>query len=134
MPRRHSLHIDGFSHVNPIPAAARVGNLLMSGLINGTDPATGKPAPTLAEQCAWMFRHVRQIVESAGGHTDDIVKMSVWLQDRTQREAVNVEWLKMFPDPHNRPARLALQADLTGGLLVQCDITALIDAPMPAHP
>ena len=38
MARRTTIHVDGFSHANPIPAAARVGPLLMSGLINGTDP------------------------------------------------------------------------------------------------
>ena len=38
---RRTLHVEGFSHANPIPAACRKGPLLMSGLINGTDPATG---------------------------------------------------------------------------------------------
>jgi 2-iminobutanoate/2-iminopropanoate deaminase len=51
----------------------------------------------------------------------------VWLQDRSQRGPVNTEWLKMFPDPHSRPARHALQMDMDGGALVQCDFTAVID-------
>ena len=47
MTERHTLHVEGFSHANPIPAACRKGPLLMSGLINGTDPATGQLAETL---------------------------------------------------------------------------------------
>ena len=73
MSQRQTIHVEGFSHVNPIPAAARVGPLLMSGLINGTDPATGKPAATLEEQCRHMFAQMSRIVEAGGGSTDDIV-------------------------------------------------------------
>jgi 2-iminobutanoate/2-iminopropanoate deaminase len=48
------------------------------------------------------------------------------MKDRAQRDAVNVEWVKMFPDKHARPARHTMRADLEGGLLVQCDITAVL--------
>jgi hypothetical protein len=35
--RRKSIHIGGFKHVNPIPNACRIGNLVMSGVILGRD-------------------------------------------------------------------------------------------------
>ena len=124
---RQTLHIDGFSHVNPIPAAARKGPLLMSGLINGTDPATGQLADGLDSQCAAMFEQIRRILAAGGGTADDLVRMTVWLKDRSQREPLNREWLAMFPDPLRRPARIALHApDLAAGILVQCEITAYI--------
>ncbi len=129
---RQAIQIDGFGHVNPIPAACRVGPLLMSGLINGTDPATGTLAATLDAQCAHMFANLRRIVEAAGGTVQDIVRLSVWLKDRSQRQPLNDQWLAMFPDPYDRPARLALQAgDLSGGVLVQCEVTAYIAAAAP---
>ena len=132
MTKRQSLYVEGFGHANPIPAACRKGPLLMTGLINGTDPATGKLASTLEEQCAHMFSQVRRIVESGGGTTDDVVRMAVWLKDRSQREPLNQQWLAMFPDPHDRPARLSLQAgELSGGILVQCEVTAFIDTAPP---
>jgi enamine deaminase RidA (YjgF/YER057c/UK114 family) len=131
MAKRHTIHIEGFSHANPIPAACRVGPLLMTGLVNGTDPATGKLAETLQAQCAHMFTQVRRILEAAGGTTGDIVRMSVWLKDRSQRQPLNDQWLAMFPDPHDRPARLSVQAtELSAGILVQCEVTAYIEAPM----
>ncbi|HSV46947.1 MAG TPA: RidA family protein [Ramlibacter sp.] len=130
MPKRQTLYVEGFAHANPIPAACRIGPLLVSGLINGTDPATGKLAQTLEQQCAHMFTQVRRIVEAAGGGIGDIARLTVWLKDRAQREPLNAQWLAMFPDAHDRPARLSLQAtDLANGILVQCEVTAYIQGP-----
>src|SRR5947208_8914822 len=127
MTRRKSIHIGEFKHANPIPNACRIGNLLMSGVILGRDPATGAMPERIEAQCANMFAHMKAIVEAGGGTTDDIIKMTVWLQDRSQRAPVNAEWVKMFPDEHSRPARHALQMEMDGGALVQCDFTAVID-------
>lgn len=123
---RASVYVEGFSHKNPIPAGCRLGPLLMSGSIQGNDPATGKPAATLEAQCRHMLDNVRRIVEAAGGTTDDIVKLTVWMNDRSQRAALNVPWLEMFPDPARRPARHTMQADLDMGKLIECDFTAYI--------
>ena len=94
MTRRKSIHIGEFKHANPIPNACRIGNLLMSGVILGRD-AAGKMPEKIEDQCANMFGHMKAIVEAGGGATSDIIKMTVWLQDRTQRAPVNAEWLKM---------------------------------------
>lgn len=125
--RRKSIHIPNFKHVNPIPNACRLGNLVMSGVILGRDPGSGQMPESLEAQCSNMFACMKAIVEAAGGTTDDIVKITVWLKDRSQRGPLNEEWLKMFPDEHSRPARHALPLDLEGGALVQCDFTAVVD-------
>lgn len=127
MSKRQSIYLAEFGHQNPIPVACRIGDTLMSGIVYGLDPSTGKVAETLDQQCALMFRHVRTVVEAGGGTTDDIVKMTIWLKDRSQRAPVNREWEAMFPDPADRPARQAMAADLTGGMLVQCDFVAKIE-------
>ncbi len=124
--RRTSVYVEGFSHKNPIPAGCRIGPLLMSGSIQGNDPSTGKPAETIEAQCEYMLANVRRIVEAAGGTTDDIVKLTVWMNDRKQRPALNKPWLEMFPDPNSRPARHTMQADLDMGKLIECDFTAYI--------
>jgi len=126
MAKRKSIEIEGFKHKNPIPAACRLGNMLMTGIITGTDPATGTLAATLEAQCANIFHHVRSIMQAAGGSTDDIIKMSVWMSDRSRRDVLNAEWVKMFPDADARPARHTSQASLEGGQLIVCDITAVI--------
>ena len=123
---RRSIYIEGFSHSNPIPAACRIGSLVCSGSIQGSDPATGAYGSTLEEQSRLMFAQVKRIVEAAGGSVDDIVKVTVWMRDRTQRAAINGPWLALFPDPRSRPARHTMNADLDGGKLVECDFTAVI--------
>jgi enamine deaminase RidA (YjgF/YER057c/UK114 family) len=127
MAKRKSIEIEGFAHKNPIPAASRVGNMLMTGIITGTDPATGKLADTLEAQCANIFHHVRSIMAAAGGSTDDIIKMNVWMADRSRRDVLNAGWVKMFPDSRSRPARHTSQTALEGGQLIVCDITAVFD-------
>jgi len=127
MAKRTSIYVEGFSHKNPIPAACRIGNTLYSGSIQGTDPKDGKYGATLEEQCALMFAHVRRIAEAAGGGTGSIIKMTVWMKDRTQRAALNKPWLEMFPDAQARPARHTMNGDLDGGKLVECDFVAILD-------
>jgi len=123
--QRKSIDLRGFAHRNPIPAACRLGPLLMSGSImprhaDGTSPVT------LDEQCALMFRYVREIMEQAGGTTDHIVKVNVAMKDASDREVLNKHWVMMFPEAATRPARHTETKELAGGLLVQCDIVAMI--------
>jgi 2-iminobutanoate/2-iminopropanoate deaminase len=125
--RRESIYIDGFAHTNPIPAAARVGNVVYASSLHGKDPATGEVAPTLDEQVKFLFQHLRRLIEAAGGTTEDIVKVTLWLADRSQRDAINREWIALFPDPESRPARHSIQAELDGGQLVVCDFVAILN-------
>ena len=125
--QRTSIYVNGFSHKNPIPAGCRIGPLLESGSIQGNDPSTGKPAETIEAQCLYMLENVRKIVMAGGGRTQDIVKVTVWMKDRSLRSALNVPWLEMFPDPASRPARHAISApDLDMGKLIECSFTAWI--------
>ncbi|WP_417578999.1 RidA family protein [Nitrincola sp.] len=129
MSQRQSIYTAGFQHANPIPVASRIGGLVASGIINGTDPDTGELGVDLATQCAHMFTHIRNIVEAAGGTTEDILKLTVWMQDRSQREILNSEWLKMFPNKDSRPARHTLQNPIESKFLIQCDLMAVINRP-----
>ncbi|HEY3840296.1 MAG TPA: RidA family protein [Bryobacteraceae bacterium] len=127
MGRRLSIDVPGFGHDNPIPAACKVGPFLISSGISGKEPYTGKMLEGLEAQCAQMFATVRQILEIAGGSPEDVVKMNVWMKDRSQRDTLNVGWLEMFPDEHSRPARHTFAApDLPGSMLVQCEIFAVL--------
>jgi 2-iminobutanoate/2-iminopropanoate deaminase len=131
--RRRSIHVGGFGHVNPVPAASRIDRFVFSGAITGRDPETGKMPVDVGTQCVNMFGHVREIVEASGGSTDDIVKMTVWLRDYRDRDALNQQWEAMFPDPDSRPARHALAATFDGDTLVQCDFIAVLDDSGPGE-
>lgn len=127
MEKRRSINVAGASHVNPIPSASRRGPLVMSGAISGTDPDTGKVPDDLDAQCRLMFQNVRRIMEAAGGGPDDIVKMTVWITDRSLRPILNKHWVEMFPDPQSRPARHTLTGtDLAPPMQIQCDLVAVL--------
>ena len=82
--------------------------------------------PGIAHQNPIPQAHVRTILEQAGAGPEAIAKMTVYLQDDDHRKHVNDEWLKMFPDEHDRPARHTMRADLRRGMLVQCDVIAVL--------
>ena len=118
MEKRRSIDVPGARHVNPIPSASRIGPFVVSVAISGADPATGKVPEDLDAQCAAMFANVRRVIETAGGSTDDIIKMNVSITDRALRPIMNKYWVEMFPDPHSRPARhtSAISATTSRGL------------------
>jgi enamine deaminase RidA (YjgF/YER057c/UK114 family) len=127
MSRRRSFDVPGIEHTNPIPAATRIGSLIMSSGIFPKDPATGKAPDGLEEQCAVLFANIRRIVESAGGTTEDIIKITIWTKDRKTRALLNKEWLAMFPDPQSRPARHTFVHDeFPENMQIQCDLTAVV--------
>jgi 2-iminobutanoate/2-iminopropanoate deaminase len=123
---RSSIYIDEIAHQSPIPNASRIGNIIVSGLIRGADPATSKLADSLEQQCAFMFLHMRRAVEAGGATVEDIIKVTVWMKELT-RKPVNDEWVKMFPDPLSRPARQVLEVPMEPGVLIQCDFMAVIE-------
>lgn len=130
MPRRHSIHIPTFIHKNPIPVASRIGAFVETGLIHGHDPATGKFAASVEEQCRFMFAHVQATIVAAGGTTGDILKMTVWIRDRSMRPALNEPWLAMFPDEHSRPARHTMKGFFDEpDKHVECSFVAILANP-----
>jgi len=132
MSKRKSFDIEGLGHLNPIPAASRIGNLVVTGGVSGTDAPTGKMPEDAAGQCANMFANLRTILAAAGATPEDVIRVTVWIKYPAVREAVNKEWVVMFPDAHSRPARHTMFYDhLSGTTVVQCEAWAVLgnDAP-----
>ena len=128
MANRKSIEVEGFSHgANPIPAASRVGNVVMTGGINGQDPSTGKVPDDQAAQVGLAFANLAKIIEAAGATMESIVKLSISVKTFELRDEINVQWLKRFPDEHSRPARHTTQYDHFGGTTaIQIEATAVI--------
>ena len=125
--RRRSFEVPGFGHgTNPIPAAARIGDMVATGGISGIDLTTGQMPQTLEAQCANMFSLMGKVLESAGVSYGDVLKVTVFLKPGLPRDAVNAEWVKYFPDPHGRPVRhTVVQEHLANRMLVQCEVLAV---------
>jgi enamine deaminase RidA (YjgF/YER057c/UK114 family) len=124
---RRSVNFAGVQHGNPIPAASRIGSLLMSGVISGVPPRAADP-PSGPEQCRIMFENVGLLLEAAGGTPDNIIKMSVWLKDMSLRDTLNEQWIAMFPDPQSRPARHIFEdPHVQVPRAVICEVVAVLD-------
>lgn len=128
MSARRSIEVEGFSHgQQPIPAASRLGPLVMTGGVYGLDPATGTIPDDVAAQARLMFANLAKIMEAAGGSMGSIARMTVYVKVPEARGAVNAEWLRAFPDAGDRPARHTLiNETLPANMLVQCDATAWV--------
>jgi 2-iminobutanoate/2-iminopropanoate deaminase len=126
--KRLSIDVPGLDHVNPVPSASRIGPLLASSGISGRDPATGAFPPTIELQCAQMFKSMREILKLGGATPEDVVRVAIWLKNPGQPEALDAEWLAMFPDPKSRPARTVLPNHrLDPPMLIQCDCLAILE-------
>ena len=126
MAKRQSINFPGFSHVNPIPNASRIGNIMMSSVISGRDPATNEMPDDMAAQVVNIFSHIRSAMAAAGGTPEDIIKITFWVRDPgTGRAALNGEWEKMFPDENSRPARHTQSLAASGPSQVSCDFVAV---------
>ena len=128
MSNRKSFEVEGLGHANPIPAASRIGNIVATGGVSGTDVNTGKMPEEPAAQCAHMFANLRAILAAAGASPEDVIRVTVWIKRPEIRAEVNKQWLAMFPDPHSRPARHTMFYDhFNGAVVVQCEAWAVIE-------
>lgn len=125
-----SLEIPGVGHGNaPIPMGARVGNVIYSSGIMGKDPEKDGLPEDAATQVKFAFQNMVALLQAGGATTDDVVRLTVYLRDDSARAAVNEHWLRLFPDPHDRPARHTLKYDLQHGMLVQLEVVAVLRQP-----
>ena len=123
---REVISIPGMPHGAPIPNGAKIGNMVFSSAISGRDVEKKVLPEDPDEQAAAMFRNLRTFMKSAGGTPDNIAHMTVFMKEEKYRDNVNTEWLKMFPNEDDRPARHALKAELRGGMLFQIEVIAVL--------
>jgi 2-iminobutanoate/2-iminopropanoate deaminase len=126
MAKRKSIEIPGVHHQNPIPMGAKIGNVVYSSAISGLEPSAKTPPADPDQQAEVLFRNIRTFMEHAGGTPDDIIRMTVYVKEEQYRDSINKEWLKMFPDEKNRPARHTLKAPVRGEALFQVEVIAVL--------
>ena len=126
MVNREVLTIKGSKHENPIPTAVKIGNMVYTSAIIGSDPDTGEVPEDVEQEVANLFYYLEEIIKVAGGTTDNIAHLSVYMVDRQYKKIVNKYWLKMFPDEQSRPARHTTEKSLRHGLRVQFEMTAVL--------
>ncbi len=126
--KRQPLEIPGLSHRDPLPMGTKTGNMVYSSVLGGQDPKTNKQVAGTVEQMEQAFQNMRALVEQAGGTTDDIGLVWVFLRDKADQPALIDAWLKMFPHDGDRPARKTIMYDELKGreTLVQLQFAAAL--------
>ena len=125
MPRT-SIETDSFRHANPIPAASRIGPLLVSSIIGPREPGGDRMPDDVEGQLSNLFHHVGAMLEAAGADWRHVAKMTFYVADIAVRDAINAPWTERFPDPASRPARHT-QVLPTAGRFISCDFLAYFD-------
>ena len=125
MARRKMIQSDKLgSHNNPIPTGVVIGNVILPSVISGAGPDGISEDPE--EQIHQAFENLRNVMAAAGGSTDNIGKIIFYLKDFSHRALVNKEWLAMFPNEDDRPARHVMQIDVQGKTLIQMDVIGVL--------
>jgi 2-iminobutanoate/2-iminopropanoate deaminase len=105
MSQREVISLPGIPHNAPLPTGARIGNIVRSSALSGRDPDTNDFSDDPDRQAAVLFENVRRFMEKAGGSPDNIIHLTLYVKELRYNEVLDKEWVAMFPDAENRPAR-----------------------------
>jgi 2-iminobutanoate/2-iminopropanoate deaminase len=111
--------------VGPYSQGIAAGGFIFTAGQVPIDPATGKvEAETIEEQTRQSLMNIRAVLHAAGSGLDRVVKMTVFMTDLGQFQAMNAVYAEFFPaDP---PARSAVQvAALPLGVQIEMEAIAL---------
>ena len=98
--------------------------IFVSGQL-GMNPTTKQLAEGVQAQAKQALENLKAIVEAAGAHLDDVVKVTVLLHDINDYAAMNEVYARYFNT--NAPARAAFGSlDLPLGALVEIECIAVI--------
>jgi 2-iminobutanoate/2-iminopropanoate deaminase len=88
-------------------SGVRAGGFLFFSAIRGRDPATNQISDDPRIQTRQVFENLKLLLESAGATLDDVVKVTLYLDDLRHRTVFHEIWMEYFP--RNPPARIAIQ-------------------------
>jgi 2-iminobutanoate/2-iminopropanoate deaminase len=112
---RRVITVPGLSHgTQPISIAVAGGGLLVTGGIGGVDRQSGSRPVELEQEVTNVFANVRAVLDAAECSASDVLKLTFFVSERSTRDAINREWLAMFPDESDRPTRHTLVTELAG--------------------
>ncbi|HME52714.1 MAG TPA: RidA family protein [Candidatus Lokiarchaeia archaeon] len=107
------------------------GNLIfVSGQV-GVDPETGTIPETIDEQTTNTLNNIKAILEKAGANASNIVKMTVFMTDIAEYQAMSDVYLQFFVDngaEERTPTRTTVQVSALSqeGLKIEIDCMAVL--------
>ena len=118
---------DAPAALGPYSQAVRAGHTVyLSGQL-GLDPATGILVEGIEAQTHQVFLNLRAVAAAAGGSIDDMVKLSILMQDLGDFAKVNEIMSSYFHQPY--PARATYQvAALPRAALIEIEGVLVLPA------
>lgn len=124
--RRKNYEIPGVGHDDPIPMASSIGPLLQSSGMFGIDPASGKRVEGLSAQLDKALRNIRALLDQTGSAAENILHLTVMLQDYADAPQVSAALKGFFPDDERGPAIKFITYRMPAHWRVQFHVTAVI--------
>jgi enamine deaminase RidA (YjgF/YER057c/UK114 family) len=85
------------------------------------------PGGTFASQCREMFALADETLSKAGSGKDKLISVQVYLADITSKPEFDSYWNEWIgPDEQHWPQRVCVEAKLSGDLLVEMQIVAVL--------
>jgi len=108
----------------PYSQAIRAGDFIFVAGQGGVDPATGKFVDGgVEEQTRQTLKNIDAILKAAGSSLNDVVKVSVFLKDVRDFQAMNKVFAEFFKEPP--PARTTVGVEfVVPEMLVEIDVIA----------
>lgn len=119
---------DAPAALGPYSQAVRAGHTVyLSGQL-GLDPKTGNMVGGIEAQTHQVFANLRAVAVAAGGTLDDMVKLSILMQDLADFGKVNEIMATYFKQPY--PARATYQvAALPKAALIEIEGILVLTPP-----
>jgi len=108
----------------PYSHATVVGGLMFLSGQRPVDPATGAIVDGIQAQTRQVLENLRAVLAARGRGPGDVARVTVYLDDIADFDAMNVVYREFFTEPY--PARTTVAATLRG-ILVEIDAIAEID-------
>jgi len=124
---RSNHEIPGHEHHDPIPMSSRIGGFYASSGVSGVDPNGEdhiEAVGGVAGQAYFGIRNIKTLAEEGGMALDDIGHMTLLIQDYDDLKAIDKEWVAMFPDPSDRPARQVMKMGVQRASRIQWHMLA----------
>lgn len=110
--------------IGPYSQAVRAGDLVFTAGQIGADPESGALEDGVAAQAERSLANLRAVLAAAGTGFERLVKVSIFLADMGDFDAVNEVYMATIPEPYPARSTVAVRA-LPKGALVEIEMIAL---------
>jgi 2-iminobutanoate/2-iminopropanoate deaminase len=124
--RRTVLEIPGMKHADPMSMGVKIGSMIFSSRVVGTDIKTGTMPEAAAEQARLAFDNVRTLLSGAGADLSNLAQVNAFVPDARTRKVVESAFAERFPKGSESPRLNVLQVDLPAGATVRLEVTASV--------